>query len=306
MHKVLAIFLASAIFGSQPIGNAMGGPGDFDFDVISVGSRVEVEAYRNIKPIVKKYEREMEIRKQEIMDMHLKSLKEEERQVRRQRAALRIMLMLVERKEAEYGPDKRYEVFEKKLKELRGVSDEIRNARERLLSMKKDENEYKRMLLKEYVSDRERNIVPVNTNISKEDIDTVLMWPVESEYEISASFLDESYEKMFGMEHSAIDIPVEQGSDVVAADDGVVLEVNDGGYGYSTVSISHDDHLVTVYGHVSDILVEEGEEVSRGEVIALSGGRPGSKGAGVFTTGPHLHFETRVFGEAVDPMYYLP
>ena len=108
------------------------------------------------------------------------------------------------------------------------------------------------------------------------------------------------------MEHNAIDIPALQGTPVVAADDGVVLEVNDGGYGYSTVSISHDDHLVTVYGHVSDILVEEGEEVSRGEVIALSGGRPGSKGAGVFTTGPHLHFETRVFGEAVDPMYYLP
>jgi murein DD-endopeptidase MepM/ murein hydrolase activator NlpD len=305
MHKVLALFLASVIFGSQPIDKAMGGPGNVNFNVIS-GDRVEVKAHRTLQPIVAKYEREMEIRKQEILDMHLKSLKEEERQVRRKRAALKIILMLAEKREMTDGPDKRYEVFEKKLAELRGVSDEIREARERLLSMKEDEDKYKRMLVKEYIKDRERNLSPINTSISEEDIDTVLMWPIESEYEISANFMDESYEKMFGMEHHAIDVPIEHGSDVVAADDGVVLEVNDGGYGYSTVSISHDDHLVTVYGHVSEILVEEGEEVKRGEVIALSGGRPGSKGAGVFTTGPHLHFETRVFGEAVDPTYYLP
>jgi murein DD-endopeptidase MepM/ murein hydrolase activator NlpD len=62
---------------------------------------------------------------------------------------------------------------------------------------------------------------------------------------------------------------------------------------------------MTLYGHMYDIFVEEGEPVSRGDIIGLSGGAPGTRGAGYLTTGAHLHFETLKDGVNVDPMPYL-
>lgn len=132
-----------------------------------------------------------------------------------------------------------------------------------------------------------------------------LAWPVTPLKGISAEFHDEGYTKRFGFEHNAIDIPIAQGSAVRAASDGIILESNDRGFGYNTIVIDHGEGLTTVYGHVSQLLVKEGDRVEQGEVIALSGGRPGSKGAGFITTGPHLHFEVKRYGMPIDPMYVL-
>jgi murein DD-endopeptidase MepM/ murein hydrolase activator NlpD len=55
----------------------------------------------------------------------------------------------------------------------------------------------------------------------------------------------------------------------------------------------------TLYAHLSEILVSEGEQVDQGEVLGL-GGRTG------YATGNHLHFEMRVGGNVVDPLRYLP
>ena len=63
--------------------------------------------------------------------------------------------------------------------------------------------------------------------------------------------------------------------------------------------IDHYDGVVTLYGHQSEIAVSEGETVGRGTVI----GYVGSTGA---STGPHLHFETRVNGNPSDPLDFLP
>ena len=85
----------------------------------------------------------------------------------------------------------------------------------------------------------------------------------------------------------------------------MVQTVADNGFGYSYLIIKHEGGA-TVYGHVSEFLVQEGDIVTDGQPIAKSGGRPGSKGAGGMTTGPHLHFELYVNGAATDPLAYLP
>ncbi len=131
-----------------------------------------------------------------------------------------------------------------------------------------------------------------------------VIWPVEPELGVSAYFHDASYEKRFGLSHQAIDIPVAQGSDVRAAADGTVDRVIDNGLGYSYIIVTHDG-FATLYGHVSASYVEEGQAVRRGEVIAASGGMPGTRGAGALTTGPHLHLEVIKDGEPVDPLTVL-
>ncbi len=131
-------------------------------------------------------------------------------------------------------------------------------------------------------------------------------WPVEATLGVSAHFHDASYKKRFGMEHEAIDIPVLQGSPIYAAAPGAVVKVSDNGKGYNSIVISHEGHFSTLYGHVSSFLVKEGDVVFAGEPIALSGGTPGTNGAGRMTTGAHLHFEMLKDGQHVDPLLYLP
>lgn len=132
-----------------------------------------------------------------------------------------------------------------------------------------------------------------------------VLWPVEPDLGLSATFLDEGYERRFGLPHHAIDIPVRQGSAVRGAADGVVAKVVESGMGYNYLLIKHEG-FATLYGHVSEFFVQEGDVIRRGDVIARSGGMPGTPGAGALTTGPHLHFEVIVNGERTDPLIALP
>jgi murein DD-endopeptidase MepM/ murein hydrolase activator NlpD len=132
-----------------------------------------------------------------------------------------------------------------------------------------------------------------------------LQWPVEPKYGISAHFEDDGYEARFGIPHHAIDIPTEQGTVIQAPADGTVTKVSLNGLGYSYLAIDHADGVQTIYGHISGALVQEGDRVRMGSPIALSGGRPGSEGAGLLTTGPHLHFAVRQDGKLVDPLKYV-
>lgn len=131
-------------------------------------------------------------------------------------------------------------------------------------------------------------------------------WPVDPFKGLSAYFRDPGYSGVFGVRHNAIDIPAYQGSLVRSAADGVVFKVKDNGYGYNYIIVAHADGFSTVYGHISKILVSPGEVVSMGSILGLSGGMPGTKGAGYMTTGPHLHFEMLKDGEYVDPLFYVP
>ncbi len=131
-------------------------------------------------------------------------------------------------------------------------------------------------------------------------------WPIAPDRGISAHFRDPSYVGVFGVQHHAVDIPAYQGSPTRAAADGIVYIAKDNGYGYSYIIIAHSGGLMSVYGHMSNILVEAGQLISQGSIIGLSGGMPGTKGAGYMTTGPHLHFEIHKNGVYVDPLQYLP
>lgn len=136
--------------------------------------------------------------------------------------------------------------------------------------------------------------------------ETPLAWPVSPALGLSALFHDTAYQKALGVAHNAIDIRVIQGSKVKAAQDGVVTKVADNGFAYSYVIIAHPDRILTLYGHLSEILVNEGEIVRQGQTIGFSGGIPGTKGAGWLTTGAHLHFEVFKNWQQVDPLEYVP
>ena len=138
-----------------------------------------------------------------------------------------------------------------------------------------------------------------------ESVPLYLAWPVQPVEGISAGFLDRDYLRQFGIPHEAIDIPVDQGSPVAAASDGVVEVIYEGESGYNYVILKHSGGA-TLYGHVSEFRVSKGEYVHRGDVIALSGGRPGTPGAGPISTGPHLHFEVIRGGVHRNPVDYLP
>lgn len=98
--------------------------------------------------------------------------------------------------------------------------------------------------------------------------------------------------------HKGIDIAVSTGTSVMATSGGTVTMAGwQSGYGY-VVYIDHGNGVVSRYGHLSKILVSVGQTVSQGDVIARSGNTGNS-------TGPHLHFEIRVDGVAVNPLNYL-
>jgi murein DD-endopeptidase MepM/ murein hydrolase activator NlpD len=101
-----------------------------------------------------------------------------------------------------------------------------------------------------------------------------------------------------GAFHTGIDLQAPNGSPVHATADGVVERAGwNGTYG-KLVVINHGNGLETYYAHLSQVRVVPGEEVRRGEVVALSG-RTGH------ATGPHVHYEVRLSGTPVNPYRYL-
>lgn len=99
--------------------------------------------------------------------------------------------------------------------------------------------------------------------------------------------------------HRGIDVGASSGTPIAAAKGGTVILAGwNGGYG-NCVVISHGDGITSLYAHQSSLAVSVGDTVSRGDIV----GYVGSTGQ---STGPHLHFEIRVSGTAVDPAPYLP
>ena len=92
-----------------------------------------------------------------------------------------------------------------------------------------------------------------------------------------------------------VDIPGPVGTPIYATADGIIsaLRVVQGGYG-NMIEVNHGKGIATRYGHLSRILVADNTRVVRGQLIGLMGSTGRS-------TGPHLHYEVRIDGHAVNP-----
>ena len=99
--------------------------------------------------------------------------------------------------------------------------------------------------------------------------------------------------------HPGIDLAGSTGTPIYATADGTVLRAgwNSGGYG-NLVEIDHGRGITTRYGHMSAILVQPGQHITRGQQV----GRMGSTGR---STGTHLHYEVRIDGRAVNPIPFM-
>jgi|SRR5581483_6927837 len=118
-----------------------------------------------------------------------------------------------------------------------------------------------------------------------------LIWPVSGP-------ITSPFGWRWGRMHEGIDIGVGYGTPIHAAAAGTVIYCGwESGYG-NFVVIDHGGNLATAYGHQSSIAVSCGQQVSQGQVI-------GYVGCTGHCFGPHLHFEVRINGNAVDPLGYL-
>ena len=102
----------------------------------------------------------------------------------------------------------------------------------------------------------------------------------------------------WGRTHTGIDVGAPSGTSIKAAAGGTVIFSGWKGTLGKLVVISHGNGIQTYYGHCSSLLVSSGQKVSAGQLVA----KVGSTGR---STGPHLHFEIRVNGSAINPQRYI-
>lgn len=99
--------------------------------------------------------------------------------------------------------------------------------------------------------------------------------------------------------HTGVDVSAPMGANFVAANDGIVTKAGfNGAYG-NMVIIDHGGGVSTLYAHGSEIMVQVGDTVKRGETVVLKVGSTG------YSTGPHAHFEVRLNGVVTDPIPYI-
>jgi murein DD-endopeptidase MepM/ murein hydrolase activator NlpD len=124
------------------------------------------------------------------------------------------------------------------------------------------------------------------------------LWPVLGR--ITSAFGETRFSSSSGgtRPHMGIDIAAPTGTPIAATADGVVLIAGmESEYG-RLVCVDHGHGYTTMYGHLKDIHVKPGDRVQAGKIL-------GTVGTSGYTTGPHLHYEVRMYGRPVNPFSYL-
>lgn len=132
-----------------------------------------------------------------------------------------------------------------------------------------------------------------------------LDWPMPARRAISSTFMDPRHPFTPG-KHTGIDFPAPVGTEISAPASGVVMKIEplteNGGAG---VYVYFGEGWTYSVYHLSRIDVMEGQSVSAGDVLGLSGGKVGAPGSGPYTTGAHLHFSVSYEDAYVNPSAYL-
>ena len=150
------------------------------------------------------------------------------------------------------------------------------------------------------INDIEAEIVMLTTaNIGTDYVGGSMMWPVPGYSRITSPFGMRTH-PITGVYklHTGTDVSAPIGANFVASNSGTVVKASRN-YAYGNmVIIDHGGGVSTLYAHGSEILVEVGQTVQKGDPVL----KVGSKG---YSTGPHAHFEVRINGEYVDPMRFV-
>ena len=222
------------------------------------------------------------------------------------------MLQQLQKDEAENKS--RQEQLDAEMKEIKSTKAELEAKRARANKLKEQrsymlykaqeeeqqsQSEYERLLaISENITAMLRNMESSGGGSSSSGGTGRFMWPCRGEI---TSYFGWRTHPIFGTTkyHSGMDIAVDYGTPIMAADSGTVIYSGWlGGYGYA-VMIDHGSGLVTLYAHNQSLNVYEGQYVTKGTCIAYAG----STG---YSTGPHCHFEVRLHGEVTEPLNYLP
>lgn len=189
-------------------------------------------------------------------------------------------------------------VYNAKIKELDIQKKEAKTLVDKIAAEKKALEEQQKKIDAEMDQAREE----LNALIYKITADTKsseyvggsFIWPLRNDRNVSSKF-----GTRWGRLHAGIDAGTPVGTPVYAANAGTVVTsgYNNGGYGHYII-INHGGGKTTVYAHLSTRLVEVGDIVEKDQLIAKSGNTGRS-------TGPHLHFEIRINGVAVNPLNYV-
>jgi murein DD-endopeptidase MepM/ murein hydrolase activator NlpD len=126
---------------------------------------------------------------------------------------------------------------------------------------------------------------------------TPTVWPVRGAVSSGYGLRSDPFTSASSV-HEGIDISTNRGEPVLAPADGTVLLSGWAGEYGRAIEIVHNDRYVTLFGHLQQTLVEEGQVVRRGDRVGLVG----SSGR---STAPHLHYEVRVDGRPVNPLEYI-
>ena len=131
-------------------------------------------------------------------------------------------------------------------------------------------------------------------------------WPIYPAKWLSAYFQDPGYQADFGSSHDAIDMPTPQWTSIEMPADWYVIYVQRPvSEDYSYVAVKHSDWFVSVYWHLSEVLVNELDFIKKWTVFAKTGWEYWTFWAWIMTTWPHLHFELYRDKQLVDPLNYL-